>query len=167
MKKFEKKLNEIEIGKLIDSLNSSQNMRIQIAIFFATIYVMGIIGYFSESKAAFLFFSSFIPVFYGTADYFICRNLYGFYYRAQRILKEQNYQEEESIFEIITLSLVNHRKKADFIKEILGIKKEEERYKLINNLPLRRPSILGFWIPLILFLGQLIYSSRLVYCYGW
>ena len=98
-----------------------QNMRLSLAIFFATSNIAGLGIGFSKENVSIIILSSVLILFFIAADRFILRALYGYYYRAMRILKIENKYHEETIFDVFRFFIARGKVKIDIIKEISNI----------------------------------------------
>ena len=100
--------------------------------------------------------ASFLLIFFLIADQFILRGLYGYYIRAKRIIKIENGPVNETLFDMFRLVNVDRVKMRNELNRIIAIDDDDERFKAIKMLPLRIKSILGFWVPLTIFVLELI-----------
>ena len=167
MEKTDNVLINSELEKLIDSLNSSQNMRIQLATFFGTSN-FAFLGYgLSVGKVSIIVLAAILLLFFIFADGFILRGLYGFYIRAIRILSVKNHIKDETIFDMFRLFIVDRDKKRKEIKRISELPDKDDRFIAIRKLPLRMPTVLGFWMPLIISLLELSGALYLHFIKDW
>lgn len=156
---------QMELHKLLDVLNSAQNIRLQLGIFFALTNLIGLALAFSFKASSLMLLTGSIMIIFMFADFLMVRTIYGYYYRAIRILNDNLNYSEESIFDMFMLFL--RLDKIKLIHKIVEEKDNIKRYKLLRKLPIRHPTILGFWAPLLVFLTEAILSFYLYYMYYW
>jgi hypothetical protein len=140
-----------ELVKLTDSLNSSQTIRLNLATFFATSHLAFLSYSLSEGKISILVVGSVLLVFYMIADHFILRGILGYYIRAKRIINIDNNYSHETLFDMFRLVIVDRKRMKNEMDRIMSIENEEKRFYAIKNLPWKIKSVLGFWVPLIIF----------------
>lgn len=167
MKKPDSILSNIELLKLIELLNTAQNMRIQLATFFGagSILILGV-GFSEHSVMSFLL-GIIVALFFIYADKFILRGLYGYYIRAKRILQSEYPNETDTIFDTFRLFIVYREKKFNELERISQIPIQNERHKKIYHLPSKMPTILGFYVPLLIIVVESCIAYFLYFHLGW
>jgi len=140
-----------ELVKLTDSLNSSHTIRLNLATFFATSHLAFVSYSLSEGKLSILVIGSLLLVFYMIADHFILRGIFGYYIRAKRIIKIEYHNNHETLFDMFRLVIVDRKCMKDEMERIVQLEDEETRFYAIKNLPWKIKSVLGFWVPLLIF----------------
>jgi hypothetical protein len=144
---------DFELQKIIDTINSNFNLRFQLGIFFGTVNLTGIGVALSIENSIFVLLSALLMFLFGFVDTLIIRTIYACFYRAERIIRQHKY-EGETIFDILSLSL--RKEEIKRIKKISKMEDFNESLLLIRKLPLKRPTVYGFWIPFIVFLFEIL-----------
>jgi len=156
---------QMELNKLIDILDSTQNIRLRLGIFFGIINLTGLTLAFILKVSSLILLSASTMVLFIFADFLMIRTMYGYYYRAIRILTQKFNYGEESIFDMFMLFL-----RIDKIKIIHLIAREEDnitRYKQLRRLPFKHPTVMGFWSPLLLLIVESLVAYYLFRYHGW
>ena len=165
MTKIEEKIIDLELEKLIEVLNATQNFRLQVAIFFGTTNVTGIGLGLSTEKSSLIILSASLLLLYVFSDMVTMRTTYGYYYRAIRILKTKLKYEDETIFDMFTLFL--RKKKVLRIHKITNYPDQVKRFKALRSLPYYTPTIIGFWVPISIFIIEISFGLHLYNYEDW
>lgn len=142
------KIFDFELEKLVDSLNTTQNLRLQVGIFFGTINLTALGIALQIHTTSLIIIAALTMLLFIFCDIVLIRTIYGFYYRALTILRDKYEYEEETIFDMFMLFL--RKEKVTKIHEISKIPSIEERMNKLRRLPFLTATIMGFWAPLSL-----------------
>lgn len=164
MVKMNHDINDLELDKLVDSLNTTQNLRLQVGIFFGTINLTALGVALQIQTTSLIIIAALTMLLFIFCDIVLIRTIYGFYYRAITILRDKYEYEEETIFDMFMLFL--RKEKLVKIYAISKIHKKEIRMKELRKLPFVTATVMGFWAPVSLLffeVGCAIYLTIVVH----
>ena len=156
------KFHEIEVQKLFDAMLTMQNLRLQLGTLFGTANVVVLGVAFTSQKVGVLLFAASILWAVVLMDFLVMGFVIRLYYRGL-LLQNQFAQGEYDTF----LSLVLSGRLEKRIREIVNLPEREQRFKAIRILPIRSPTIAGFWIPFIAGLVEIVAALVLRFVFGW
>lgn len=88
-----------------------------------------------------------------SADFVMIRAVFGYYYRANRILVEKFGITEDNVFDMSLIFIRFNKMKK--IHRVMNIENEAERYRALRRLPVTIPTFLGFFAPLTALIAEI------------
>ena len=152
------KLHEIELEKSFELIQTSQNLRMQVSIFFATVNLGTLSFGVSQGKVIFFLFAALLFWVMIIIDYAIRGLLTHAYYRITLIRKY--YLEKDQTFSSHALSRL-----ASEVNRIVNITNKDEQIKALKSLPFK--NLYGFWLPIIASLVEIAFGIYLWRVLGW
>ena len=153
------KFHEIEIQKLYDVLLTTENLRIQLGIFFATIS-LGALGIaITQEKSIIFFFSAIFLLIMVPVDLKARRTLASTYYRVAYLHKKYVKNDNDYSPKISKL--------AQEALRILDLPKNQDKTAELRSISVRVISPLGFWLPISVSLVEIIIGILLWQLMGW
>jgi hypothetical protein len=160
-KEFDK-FHQIEVEKVFDAILSIQNSRIQLGTFFGTVNLTALSAAFSIQKAGIFFFAAALLWLFMILDNAGLAALLGFYSRSLQLKDRFAPNDNDNFLNIILLGL--YRK---HILRIRSIDEREKRMRAFRTLPIKVPSVYGFWIPLLASLIEVAIGLITWLVFGW
>lgn len=135
------RFHEIELEKSYDLIQTLENLRIQVGVFFATANLGTLSFGVSQEKAAFFLFAALLFWIMVIIDNAIRGMLTHAYYRV-------TYIHELYVKDDVTFSPHTNSRLAGEVMKIMNIKNESERLKTLKSLPVSIRNLYGFWLPI-------------------
>lgn len=165
MEKIEHKIFDFELEKLVDSLNTTQNLRLQVGVFFGTINLAALGIALQIHTTSLIIIAALTMLLFIFCDIVLIRTIYGFYYRAIKILRDKYAYKEETIFDMFMLFL--RKEKIAKIREISNLPSIDDRLNQLRKLPFITATVMGFWAPLLLLFFEVGFAIYLNCFQGW
>jgi len=159
------KFHEIELEKVFDALLSLQNFRVQLGTFFGTVNLAGLSVALTTNKASVIFLAGTLIWMFIFLDYIVMRTLIGYCYRGLQLQALFAPDDQDTYFNMFLLFLQKKREK--HLKEISKISDRESRNDALRQMPLKYPTIAGFWIPLFISLVEVFLGFILICHFQW
>jgi len=154
------KFHEIELEKSFDLIQTSQNLRIQVGIFFATANLGALSIGVSQEKAVFFVFAAILFWVMMIIDGAIRSMIVHAYYRVIHIHKL--YVKGDGTF-----SPYIYGRLASAVMEISNIKDESEQLRVIRTSLFRIRNRYGFWLPILISVLEIAAGLFLWMALGW
>lgn len=155
-----KRFHEIELEKSFDLIQTSQNIRIQVSIFFATVNLGALSFGVSQEKAVFFVFAAILFWVMIIIDNAIRAMLAHAYYRVIHIHKL--YVKDD-----VSFSPHINSRLAAAIMNIATMKNDDEQLKAVQTSIIRVRNTYGFWLPLIASIIEIASGLFLWKVLGW
>ena len=160
------KFYEIELQQVFDAVLSLQNLRVKLGTFFGTINLAAFSIAISTQKSGTLFIAAVCIWVFILLDYGVRRTLIGCCLRGFQLAKKFCLDEEDdNYFHIFMLFM--RRDRASKLKEIEKITDKDKLINALRKMPKRSPSIIGFWIPLVASLLEILIALLLIFHFKW
>lgn len=154
------KFHEIEIEKLYDTILTTENLRIQIGIFFATIN-LGALGIaVTQEKAIIFFFAAALLLIMVPLDLTARKTLASAYYRVASLHKK--YTKNDSDYSPNRFSRLTQE-----TLRILNLPKDHDKFSELKSSPLRIKTRYGFWLPIVGSVMEICLGLSLWLLIGW
>lgn len=154
----------IEVDKVADAILSISNLRVQIGSFFGIVNLSAMSFCFTTKKVSIAFFAAAALWVFILIDIIVVRTLIGYIYRGLELEGSFGKDNENSYFRISMLFLQNSR-----IKKLEAIRNKSlpEQLIALRKLPLYYPPLVGFWIPLIGSIMEIVLGFALINQLEW
>ncbi|MBK8196310.1 MAG: hypothetical protein IPK76_25090 [Lewinellaceae bacterium] len=141
-----------ELDMLNRNLTATIHFRFGMGISLFVLSFMSCGAAFLTKHSSFFGFSALLMFTLMSADFVLIRSVYGYYYRASRILVEKLGVTEDNIFDMsmIFITFVKVRE----IHSVMNIENDAERFRALRRLPVTIPTFLGFFAPLIALIAE-------------
>ena len=144
---------QAELGWLARTLDDAIRFRFGLGMaLFSLNILLTVAGFYLRSSAV-LFLASGFLVMLLCVDFVLIRSIFGYYYRANRILVQELDITDDNVFDMAMIFLTFRKMKE--IHLLMNIENEAERYRALRRLPFKIPTFLGFFAPLIVFVAEL------------
>ena len=154
------RFHEIELEKSYALIQTLENLRIQVGIFFATVNLGTLSFGVSQEKVIFFFFAAllfWIMVFIDNANRGMLTHAY---YRV-------TYLHKIYVKGDVTFSPHTNSRLANEVMKITNMKNGSDQLKALKRLPLRIRNLYGFWFPIIASLIEIAVGLFLWNDLGW
>jgi len=155
------KFYEIEMETVFGALLKKETIRVQLATFFGTVNLAVLSIALSTQKAGLLFFAGMLFWALVILDMRARRTLVGYFYRGLQLQTQFALGDSDVFLNIVP----GHA--ASLVRKIAKLPEREDRIKALHRLPLRHPSIPGFWMPLGASLIEIGSGLILWLVFGW
>jgi hypothetical protein len=154
------KFHEIEIEKLFEMILSIENFRLQAGIFLATSN-LGVLGYaVTQEKIILFFFGAILFLLLIPLDIYGRRGLVGCYYRLSILHRKYVRSEKDYLPNMFSAT-------AQEVKRILALSDDKDKMRRLRSAPWRVNNLLGFWLPVIASIIEIVTGTILWKIMGW
>jgi hypothetical protein len=154
------RFHEIELEKSYGLIQTLENLRIQVGIFFATVNLSTLSFGVSQEKAIFFFFAALLFWVMVVIDLAIRGMLTHAYYRV-------TYLHKLYVKGDITFSPHTNSRLAGEVVKITNMKDSNEQLNALKHLPSRVRNLYGFWLPIIASFVEIVAGLLLWNQLGW
>lgn len=146
-------LRQTELDKLFGALNTTQDLRLRMGIFIGTVNLAVVGSGFTYDKPYLLLIAACLMPIFIFSDVVLLQNIYSYYYRAKRILKSIDY-DTVNYFDMF-MQIFNTKIKIT-IQELVELDNEDIAIKRLRKLPYLKPTLIGFWGPIAIFISEIL-----------
>ncbi len=156
---------QAELGWLAQTLTETIRFRFGLGMALFALNILVACCAFYVRQSALLFLGSGFMVMLVCIDFVLVRSIFGYYYRANRILVQEMDISDDNIFDMSVIFLTFPKMKE--IHRLMNIENEAERYRALRRLPLTIPTFLGFFAPLVVLVTELTMGFLSLGWEGW
>lgn len=153
--------HKLELTQVIERLQSLEDFRIQIGVFFGTATVTALGLAFTLEKAGIFFFATLIAIAFVLTDMRTRVSHAVYYYRGLQLHERYAPHDNETFLHILPSHLISQ------VREIAQTVDPEKRLAALKRLPRSSPSVRGFWLPCSVALLEVITGLVLWLGFKW